>query len=76
MHLAQLLGPDLREALDTDPTGIIEALDEFHAEDIADLVEELPEDLTFDLMRVLDQSRRRRYRTGQFRSSGSYPPLA
>ena len=53
MHLAQLLGPDLQEALNTDPSGIVDALEEFHPEDIADLVEELPEKLTCDLMRIL-----------------------
>ena len=44
MRLAKLLGPDLDEVLGKDPDALREALSEFHAEDIAELVDDLPHD--------------------------------
>ena len=41
MRLATLLGPDLKATLETEPGALHEALDEFHPEDIAEIVEEL-----------------------------------
>jgi magnesium transporter len=42
MRLAKLLGPDLAQTLAQDPDELREALDEFHSEDIAELLEDLP----------------------------------
>ena len=44
MRLAQLLGPDLAQTLAQDPAELREALDAFHTEDIAELLEDLPEE--------------------------------
>jgi magnesium transporter len=41
MRLAQILGPDLKNALETDPQAVVEALDEFHPEDIAETLGEM-----------------------------------
>lgn len=55
MRLAMLLGPDLKDAIATDPEGLHDALDEFHPEDIAEIVEDLELELTLALFRVLDE---------------------
>ncbi len=55
MRLAILLGPDLKDALQTDPEGLHDALEEFHPEDIAEIVEDLELDLTLALFRALDE---------------------
>ena len=39
MRLAILLGPDLKDALATDPDGLHDALEGFHPEDIAEIVD-------------------------------------
>jgi magnesium transporter len=44
MRLAKLLGPDLAQTLAQDPAELKEALDAFHTEDIAELLEDLPEE--------------------------------
>lgn len=56
MRLATLLGPDLRVALANDPDALKEALEEFHPEDVAEIVEDLPLDDTLGLLRVLPES--------------------
>jgi magnesium transporter len=43
MRLAKLLGPDLAQTLAQDPDELREALDAFHTEDIAELLEDLPQ---------------------------------
>ena len=49
MRLANLLGPDLEDALKTDPDALHDALEEFHPEDIAEIVEDLSLELTLEL---------------------------
>lgn len=44
MRLAKLLGPDLAQTLAQDPDELREALDEFRSEDIAELLQDLPEE--------------------------------
>jgi magnesium transporter len=44
MRLAKLLGPDLAQTLAQDPDELREALDEFRSEDIAELLEDLPQE--------------------------------
>lgn len=56
MRLATLLGPDLRVALANDPDALKEALEEFHPEDVAEIVEDLPLEDTLGLLRVLPES--------------------
>lgn len=53
MRLSTLLGPDLKETLLTDPKELLEALEEFHEEDIAEIVEDLPIDDVLALVRAL-----------------------
>jgi magnesium transporter len=53
MRLATLLGPDFHETLAEDPQAFREALEEFHEEDIAEIVEELPLADIVALLRVL-----------------------
>ncbi|MGF1466134.1 MAG: magnesium transporter [Sandaracinaceae bacterium] len=53
MRLATLLGPDLKVTLQTAPAELHEALEEFHPEDIAEIVEDLDLATTLDLMRAL-----------------------
>ncbi|MCS6798295.1 MAG: magnesium transporter [Myxococcota bacterium] len=53
MRLGTLLGPDLRETLATDPSAVAAALEELHAEDIAEIVEELDDATARALLRVL-----------------------
>lgn len=53
MRLAHLLGPDLRETLASEPEALVEALDEFHPEDIAQILDDLDIDDAVALMRVL-----------------------
>lgn len=53
MRLATLLGPDLLVALKTDPGALHDALEEFHPEDIAEIVEELDIESTLALLRAL-----------------------
>lgn len=55
MRLAMLLGPDLKDAIATDPEGLHDALEEFHPEDIAEIVEDLEIDVTLALFRSLDE---------------------
>jgi magnesium transporter len=44
MRLAKLLGPDLAQTLAQDPDELREALDSFHVEDIAELLQDLPQE--------------------------------
>jgi len=44
MQLANLIGPDLRAALDDDPDGLREALVDMHPEDRVDVIQELSDD--------------------------------
>lgn len=53
MRLANLLGPDLKATLATEPEAIREALDEFHPEDIAEILDDVPAEDAAALMRVL-----------------------
>lgn len=53
MRLATLLGPDLKDAIETDPLALLDALEEFHPEDIAEIVEDLSLEDTLALMRAL-----------------------
>ncbi|MCA9605367.1 MAG: magnesium transporter [Myxococcales bacterium] len=48
-----LLGPDLEDALRSDPDALHEALEEFHPEDIAEIVEDLDLELTLELLTKL-----------------------
>lgn len=50
MRLAALLGPDLK-ALTGDPEALREAFDEFHPEDVAELLEDLP---ALDLVEIIE----------------------
>jgi hypothetical protein len=53
MRLATLLGPDLKQTLAEDPGELLEALEEFHAEDIAEVVSDLEDDVALSLMWLL-----------------------
>ncbi len=53
MRLANLLGPDLRATLATEPEALREALEEFHAEDIAEILDDVPIEDAVALMRIL-----------------------
>lgn len=53
MRLATLLGPDLKVALGSDPDALKDALEEFHPEDIAEIVEDLSLEDTLALFRAL-----------------------
>jgi magnesium transporter len=53
MRLATLFGPDFHETLAEDPQAFREALEEFHEEDIAEIVEDLPTADIVALLRVL-----------------------
>jgi len=53
MRLATLFGPDFHATLAEDPQAFLEALEEFHEEDIAEIVEDLPLDDVVALLRVL-----------------------
>jgi magnesium transporter len=53
MRLAKLLGPDLAQTLRQDPDELREALDEFHSEDIAELLEDLPEEEAIALFQAV-----------------------
>jgi magnesium transporter len=53
MRLATLLGPDIKDTLASDPGALIDALEEFHAEDIAEIVDDLDEDTANALLRAL-----------------------
>ncbi len=55
MRLATLLGPDLEDALRTDPDALHEALQDFHPEDIAEIVEDLELGLTVELIAKLPE---------------------
>ncbi|MGE0789165.1 MAG: magnesium transporter [Sandaracinaceae bacterium] len=55
MRLASLMGPDLVDALATDPAGLYDALDEFHPEDIAEIAKELDFETTLSLLRALPE---------------------
>lgn len=53
MRLATLFGPDFHETLAEDPEAFREALEEFHEEDIAEILEDLPFDDVVRLFQVL-----------------------
>jgi magnesium transporter len=53
MRLATLFGPDFHATLAEDPQAFREALEEFHEEDIAEIVEDLPTADIVALLRVL-----------------------
>jgi magnesium transporter len=53
MRLAQLLGPDLAQTLAQDPDELREALDAFHTEDIAELLEDLPQEEAIALFKAV-----------------------
>lgn len=53
MRLSSLLGPDLHQTLTQEPEALRDALEEFHEEDIAEIVEDLPLDDVIALMRAL-----------------------
>lgn len=61
MRLSQLLGPDLKATLEGDPDGLdasalVEALEEFHPEDIAELVSDLEPDVAAKVLRTIPTS--------------------
>lgn len=53
MRLANLLGPDLKATLATEPEAIREALEEFHPEDIAEILGDMAVEDTASLLRVM-----------------------
>ena len=53
MRLAKLLGPDLAQTLAQDPDELREALDAFHTEDIAELLEDLPQEEAIALFQAV-----------------------
>ena len=53
MRLATLFGPDFHATLAEDPNAFREALAEFHEEDIAEIVTDLPLEDVVALLRVL-----------------------
>lgn len=58
MRLSQLLGPDLKATLEGDPAGVdpavvVEALEEFHPEDIAELVSDLEPEVAEKVLRSI-----------------------
>jgi len=53
MRLGTLFGPDFHATLSEDPQAFLEALEEFHEEDVAEIVEDLPLDDVVALLRVL-----------------------
>jgi magnesium transporter len=53
MRLAPLIGPDLQDAIAIGPEAVREAVSEFHAEDIAELLEDLSAREAISLMRAL-----------------------
>jgi len=53
MRLATLMGPDLEDAIRTDPSALHDALRDFHPEDIAELVEDLELTVTLELIAKL-----------------------
>ncbi|MEM9192330.1 MAG: magnesium transporter [Myxococcota bacterium] len=53
MRLANLLGPDLKDTLASDPKALQEAIDEFHPEDVAEIIEEIPLEDAVALIRFL-----------------------
>ena len=55
MRLATLLGPDLKQTLADDPGELLDALEEFHAEDIAEVVSDLEDDVALSLMLLLPE---------------------
>lgn len=57
MRLATLFGPDLKQTLADDPEEVREALEEFHPEDIAEMLPELEEDVAIALVRALPDAR-------------------
>jgi magnesium transporter len=56
MRLAKLLGPDLAQTLAQDPDELREALDEFHTEDIAELLEDLPQEEAINLFKAVPRA--------------------
>lgn len=57
MRLSTLLGPDLKAALENEPTALEEALEDFHPEDIAEIVEDLPTEDALAVLRSLSTER-------------------
>ena len=53
MRLVTLLGPELKETLETDPDAIRDALAELHPEDVAELIHDLPEEQAAAVLRIL-----------------------
>ncbi|MGB5697266.1 MAG: magnesium transporter [Polyangiales bacterium] len=53
MRLAPLIGPDLHDAIAMGPNAVREAVSEFHAEDIAELLEDLSAREAVSLVRAL-----------------------
>jgi len=53
MRLAPLIGPDLQDAIAIGPAAVREAVSEFHAEDIAELLEDLSAREAIALVRAL-----------------------
>jgi magnesium transporter len=53
MRLASLLGPELDDVLGKDPDALRDALSEFHAEDIAELVADLEDERALAVLRAL-----------------------
>jgi magnesium transporter len=53
MRLAKLLGPDLAQTLAQDPGELREALDAFRTEDIAELLEDLPQEEAIALFQAV-----------------------
>ncbi len=54
MRVGMLIGPELRAAIQESPGEIPALLDEFHPEDVADVVGELPDDVAAKVLRRID----------------------
>jgi len=53
LQLANLIGPDLRAALDDDPEGLREVLVDMHPEELAEIIEDLGDMESVELIRLM-----------------------
>ena len=56
MRLGSLLGPDVFEIVRDDPSSLREGLREFHAADVADLLDEMPPEYRLRVLENLDET--------------------
>jgi magnesium transporter len=57
MRLSQLVAPDLLALLENDPAEVRAALEEVHAEDLAEIISDLPTDKAVAILRALPDER-------------------